>query len=120
MKNETMPAEDERRELVPVIIAGIVAAIGLFCLWADLRDDLLEPRRWHDHVRGGVAGRSDSDSLRVAGSSGNAADGARFRAVDGRPGNALKAGLRSRWLRIRYRQYLKMFPVVTSLKNRRF
>ena len=41
MKNETMPAEDERRELVPVIIAGIVAAIGLFCLWADLRDDSL-------------------------------------------------------------------------------
>jgi hypothetical protein len=41
MKNETMPAEDERRELVPVIIAGIVAVIGLFCLWADLRDDPL-------------------------------------------------------------------------------
>jgi hypothetical protein len=40
-KNETMPAEDERRELVPVIIAGIVAAIGVFCLWADLRDDSL-------------------------------------------------------------------------------
>jgi hypothetical protein len=41
MKNETMPAEDERRELIPVIIAGIVAAVGLFCLWADLRDDSL-------------------------------------------------------------------------------
>jgi hypothetical protein len=41
MKNETMPAQDERRELVPVIIAGIVAAIGLFCLWADLRDEPL-------------------------------------------------------------------------------
>ena len=41
MKNETMPAQDERRELVPVIIASIVAAIGLFCLWADLRDDSL-------------------------------------------------------------------------------
>jgi hypothetical protein len=41
MKNETMPAEDERRELVPVIVAGIVAAIGLFFLWADLRDDSL-------------------------------------------------------------------------------
>jgi hypothetical protein len=41
MKNKTMPAEDERRELVPVIIAGVVAAIGLFCLWADLRDDSL-------------------------------------------------------------------------------
>jgi hypothetical protein len=41
IKNETMPAEDERRELIPVIIAGVVAAIGLFCLWADLRDDSL-------------------------------------------------------------------------------
>ena len=41
MKNETMPAEDERRELIPVIIAGIVAAIGVFCLWSDLRDDSL-------------------------------------------------------------------------------
>ena len=41
MKNETMPAEDERRELIPVIIAGIVAAVGLFCLWSDLRDDSL-------------------------------------------------------------------------------
>ena len=41
MKNETMPAEEERRELIPVIIAGVVAAIGLFCLWADLRDDSL-------------------------------------------------------------------------------
>jgi hypothetical protein len=36
-----MPAQDERRELVPVIIASVVAAIGLFCLWADLRDDSL-------------------------------------------------------------------------------
>jgi hypothetical protein len=41
IKNETMPAEDERRDVVPVIIAGIVAAVGLFCLWADLRDDSL-------------------------------------------------------------------------------
>ncbi len=41
MKNETMPAEDERRELIPVIIAGIVAVIGVFCLWSDLRDDSL-------------------------------------------------------------------------------
>jgi hypothetical protein len=41
MKNDTMPPQNERRELVPVIIAGIVAAIGLFCLWADLRDDSL-------------------------------------------------------------------------------
>ena len=36
-----MPAKDERRELVPVIIATIVAAIGAFCLWSDLRKDSL-------------------------------------------------------------------------------
>ncbi|MGA9089889.1 MAG: hypothetical protein WB420_12360, partial [Bradyrhizobium sp.] len=32
---------DERRELVPVIIASIVAAIGAFCMWSDLRSDSL-------------------------------------------------------------------------------
>jgi hypothetical protein len=36
-----MPANDERRELVPVIIATIIAAIGAFCLWSDLRNDSL-------------------------------------------------------------------------------
>ena len=36
-----MPAKDERRELVPVIIATIVAALGLFCLWSDLRSESL-------------------------------------------------------------------------------
>jgi hypothetical protein len=36
-----MPSEDERRELVPVIIAIIVAAIGGFCLWSDLKNDSL-------------------------------------------------------------------------------
>jgi uncharacterized membrane protein HdeD (DUF308 family) len=36
-----MPAKDEPRELIPVIIAGVVAAIGIFCLWSDLRDDSL-------------------------------------------------------------------------------
>ena len=41
MKNETMPPEDEHRYLAPVIIAGIVAAIGIFCLWSDLRDNTL-------------------------------------------------------------------------------
>ena len=34
-----MPADDERRELVPGIIATIVAAIGAFFLWSDLRSD---------------------------------------------------------------------------------
>ncbi len=36
-----MPVKDERRELVPVIIATIVAAIGAFGLWSDLRNDSL-------------------------------------------------------------------------------
>jgi hypothetical protein len=34
-----MPANNERRELVPAIIATIVAAIGAFCVWSDLRSD---------------------------------------------------------------------------------
>jgi hypothetical protein len=37
-----MPAKDERRELVPVIIATMVAAIGAFCLWSDLRNDAVD------------------------------------------------------------------------------
>jgi hypothetical protein len=36
-----MPAKEERRELVPVIIATVVLAIGVFFLWSDLRDDSL-------------------------------------------------------------------------------
>lgn len=34
-----MPAEHEQRELMPVIIATLVAAISVFFLWSDLRDD---------------------------------------------------------------------------------
>ena len=37
-----MPAKHERRELVPVIIAVAVAAIGAFCLWSDLNSDPLD------------------------------------------------------------------------------
>ena len=36
-----MPAKVERRELAPVMIATIIAAIGAFCLWSDLRNDAL-------------------------------------------------------------------------------
>jgi hypothetical protein len=36
-----MPSKDERRELVPVVIAGLAAAIGAFCLWSDLKNDAL-------------------------------------------------------------------------------
>ena len=34
-----MAAKDERRELIPVTIATIVATIGAFFLWSDLRND---------------------------------------------------------------------------------
>ena len=34
-----MSANDERRELVPVTIAAVVAAIGMVWLWSDLRSD---------------------------------------------------------------------------------
>jgi hypothetical protein len=37
-----MPANDERRELAPVTIAALVAAIGAFCLWSDLRNASLD------------------------------------------------------------------------------
>jgi hypothetical protein len=37
-----MPSGNERRELVPVIVAGLVAAIGVFCLWSDLKNDALD------------------------------------------------------------------------------
>jgi hypothetical protein len=33
-----MPARDERRELIPVVIATVVLAIGLFFIWSDIRD----------------------------------------------------------------------------------
>ena len=36
-----MPHKDERRELVPVTIAAIVAAIGVLFLWSDLKNDSL-------------------------------------------------------------------------------
>ena len=37
-----MPAKEERRELIPVIIATVVAGIGVFCLWSDLKNDALD------------------------------------------------------------------------------
>jgi hypothetical protein len=37
-----MPAKDERRELIPVVIATVVAGIGVFCLWSDLKNDELD------------------------------------------------------------------------------
>jgi hypothetical protein len=37
-----MPAQDEHRELIPVIIATLVAGIGAFCMWSDLKNDGLD------------------------------------------------------------------------------
>jgi len=34
-----MSSADERRELVPMIIATVVAAVGVFCLWSNLEND---------------------------------------------------------------------------------
>jgi hypothetical protein len=51
-----MPAKDERRELVPAIVAANVAAIGVFFLWADLRNDLLG--RGGSMVRSAVVSRA--------------------------------------------------------------
>jgi hypothetical protein len=36
-----MPHQDARRELVPVAIAAIVAAISMLFLWSDLKNDSL-------------------------------------------------------------------------------
>ncbi|MDI4231748.1 hypothetical protein OZ411_02850 [Bradyrhizobium sp. Arg237L] len=40
-ETEAMSAQDERRELVSMIISGIVAVVGLLCLGYDLSDDSL-------------------------------------------------------------------------------
>jgi hypothetical protein len=50
-----MPA-DERRELIPVIIAAIVAAIGVFCLWSDLKND--SPDRGDGIITSAVVSRA--------------------------------------------------------------
>ena len=36
---ERMPVEDQRRDLISVLIAMVVAIIGTFFMWADLRSD---------------------------------------------------------------------------------
>jgi len=36
-----MPIKDERPELVPMIIATIIAVLGAGCLWSDLKYDAL-------------------------------------------------------------------------------
>jgi hypothetical protein len=51
-----MTAKDERRELIPVIIATIVATIGAFCLWSDLRND--SPGRGDGMITSAVVSRA--------------------------------------------------------------
>ena len=51
-----MPAKDERQELIPVTIATIVATIGAFFLWSDLRND--SPLRGDGMITSAVASRA--------------------------------------------------------------
>jgi hypothetical protein len=37
-----MPSANERREWVPAVVASLVAAIGAFCLWSDLKNDAVD------------------------------------------------------------------------------
>jgi hypothetical protein len=53
-----MPAKDELRELVPVTIAAIVATIGAFCLWSDLKNDSLG--RGDGMITSAVVSRADA------------------------------------------------------------
>jgi hypothetical protein len=38
-RSSRMPAQDQRRDLISVTIAFLVAIAGIFFLWADLRSD---------------------------------------------------------------------------------
>jgi hypothetical protein len=51
-----MPFKDEHRELVPVMIAVIVAALGAFFLWSDLRND--SPGRGDGMITSAVVSRA--------------------------------------------------------------
>ena len=51
-----MPAKDERQELIPVTIATIVATIGAFFLWSDLRND--SPVRGDGMITSAVVSRA--------------------------------------------------------------
>ncbi len=85
-----MPAKDERRELVPVIVATIVAALGAFCLWSDLSSD--SPDREDGMITSAVVSRagaiatpSEPPAHLVVPETVRA-----LRAVDGRPRDTLK------------------------------
>jgi len=51
-----MRAKGEHQELVPVIIATIVAALGAFCLWSDLSSE--SPARGDGIITSAVVSRA--------------------------------------------------------------
>ena len=51
-----MRAKGEHQELVPVIIATIVAALGAFCLWSDLSSE--SPGRGDGIITSAVVSRA--------------------------------------------------------------
>jgi hypothetical protein len=51
-----MPFRAEHRELVPVMIAVIVAALGAFFLWSDLKND--SPGRGDGMITSAVVSRA--------------------------------------------------------------
>jgi hypothetical protein len=51
-----MSSGNERRGLVPVIVASLVAAIGAFCLWSDLKNDA--PDRGDGMITSAVVSRA--------------------------------------------------------------
>ncbi len=51
-----MAGKGELRELIPVIIATVVLAIGVFFMWSDLRDDA--PSRADDIITSAVVSRA--------------------------------------------------------------
>jgi len=70
-----MPSKDERPEVVPVIIATIVAIMSAGWLWFDLKNDA--PNTGDDVITSAVVVASwrDDHSVGPSGSSGSAADG---------------------------------------------
>lgn len=68
-----MPADDESRELVPGIIATIVAAIGAFCAWSDLRSDSFGHRDGMTTSAVVSRARCDCGSVGIVGLSGGVA-----------------------------------------------
>jgi hypothetical protein len=56
-----MRATGEHQELVPVIIATIVAALGVFCLWSDLSSE--SPGRGDGIITSAVVSRAGAGAI---------------------------------------------------------